>query len=356
MAKNSPKALPKSVDKLIAEYRKRELEIIETIVKTKATGGATEYQIRLLEKIQEILRSLTVYSVDFSRNTTEKEYEKGVSDSYKGMLAVGLTAFTFDELSTQHGRAILRKATQISEQFRQANFFVGRQIEDQLRKASLDALTKGGGTKVIKQNMIDNMVKSGINGITTIDGRTINLSAYAEMTAKTLPVQAYNDGMINNMVLSGNYYVKMSSHATSCPVCSPLQGRVYSINGTDPRFPALDVAFSGGYSSVHPNCKHQLSPYNPETSNTLGKDIAFSNRSFDIDPRSKKQIVAYDNRQKRNQKINFARQQFERYRLEIPEDTPKTFNSFWRNKESNSIKYQKLESKYRSNRLKNNQA
>ena len=64
---------------------------------------------------------------------------------------------------------------------------------------------------------------------------------------------------------------------STCPVCAPLEGRVYSKSGTDPDYPPLSMAFgkvdpAGGdnlantWLNIHPNCLHMLTKYT-----TVGK-------------------------------------------------------------------------------------
>ena len=45
---------------------------------------------------------------------------------------------------------------------------------------------------------------------------------------------------------------KISAHNTTCKLCAPLEGRVYSRSGTDPDFPPLAAAF-GKVDKVGPD-------------------------------------------------------------------------------------------------------
>lgn len=58
---------------------------------------------------------------------------------------------------------------------------------------------------------------------------------------------------------------KMSKHGTTCPVCAPYEGRVYSKSGENPDYPPLSAIFgkidragpealTNSYLNIHPNC------------------------------------------------------------------------------------------------------
>ena len=180
----------------------------------------------------------------------------------------------------------------------------------------------------------------------------MNISSYAETVARSTSREAQNRGLLDTVTTSNRDLVKMSSHATTCPVCAPLQGRVYSISGTSTEYPPLEFAYGGAYANVHPSCRHVLMPYVPELDEDREKIKQFSNRGFDIDPRSKSQIDNYNREQKKNAERNRDRRQWERYKMAMPDETPKTFSAFRKSKASGSKAWQDLESKYRSLRIK----
>ncbi len=69
-------------------------------------------------------------------------------------------------------------------------------------------------------------------------------------------------------------------------------------------------------------------PYVEELADDPEKDREFSNRPFDIDPRSKKQIDQYNKVQKKKRQLRADRRQWQRYKMVLPNDTPRTFSGF----------------------------
>jgi hypothetical protein len=229
--------------------------------------------------------------------------------------------------------------------------FVGRQIEDNIRQAGLEAiaqkLSTGATVKEAARIVKQKIMSQGINAIRDKQGRYISLDAYADTVARSTTREATNQATMNQLQYEGYDLVKMSSHATACPVCAVYQGRVYSISGHTPGYPALSIPFSGGHANIHPRCRHVIVPYIPSLADDAEGDKQFSNRSFDMDTRSKTAIERYNKDQADKRKLRMDRQQWERYKLALGEDAPKTLSGFRRMKGANSDRWQALQSDYR---------
>lgn len=94
--------------------------------------------------------------------------------------------------------------------------------------------------------------------------------------------------------------LEMSYHADCCPECAKYQGRVFSISGSDTRFPTLPAKISET-GKLHEGCRHRFAPYCYYPGAQLGINIMdesdkgyrieyvdaieFSNRPF-VDDRS----------------------------------------------------------------------
>ena len=237
------------------------------------------------------------------------------------------------------------------DDFNEAIGFVGRTVRDNIRQVGLEMVANkiatGQTVREVKKAIINKLIDEGVGGVVTKNGRTINLASYAETVARSTTREATNTATLNQLKDSGYDLVKISSHASKCGICAVYEGRVYSMSGNDSRFPKLSIAFSGVHMNIHPNCRHVLVPYIPAF-NDVNKDIEYSNRPFNVDPRNKQQIEAYNNIEKQKQQLRNDRRQWERYRLALPDDTPKTLSTFRQMKKANSQRYQELLSDYKS--------
>lgn len=345
--------LPQDVLKLIDIYRRAQQELILIIAEKEARGNVTYYRRAILKQVNEELQKLDKQAREWAGEVIAKHYQKGIDEAMKSLKKSGIDIDTVepDSFAQIHKAAIEILAQNCFDQLHDANAFVGRMIDDTVRQASIEAAAQkfatGSTVKEMKKLLIQKLIEEGINGIKDKRGRMISLDAYAETVARSTTREATNKAVLNQVSAIGYDLVQMSRHSPTCPICAPLQGRVYSISGRDPRFPPLTKAYSGPYANIHPNCRHVLTPYIPELAHDLQSDIEFSNRPFDIDPRSQRQIEAYNNAQKKKAKLRNDRNQWARYRLALPNDTPKTFSAFRRMKMANSEKWQALQSDYR---------
>ena len=93
-------------------------------------------------------------------------------------------------------------------------------------------------------------------------------------------------------------------------------------------------------------------PWTPagRTPDEIQKIKDFSNpkkNPYSVDPRSKAQIEAYRKKEAARAKWLDSYKQWEKYRVTIPDDTPKTFNTFLKHKLADDEKYQKWMKLYR---------
>lgn len=343
----------KLIQKLIDIYTKAQQDLINTIAEKEAKGNVTVYQKTLLKQIGQQLGELDKQSRELSYDIVEKYYK----DTMKEVSAIIETnpEEDFNNFVQLHTKAIKILAFNAYSNLNQANNFVGRRLNDAIRQAGIDAITQkiatGQTVKECKKNLVNALIDEGINGIKDKRGRMISLQAYADVVARSTTAETTNTATTNQLSSLGYDLVKMSSHNTTCPICSVYQSRVYSISGKDKRFPPLDTAFNGEYANIHPRCRHRIFPYIPDLADDLNSDIEMSNRSFEIDKESKKSIEDYNKQQTAKAQMRNDMNQYQRYKLALGNNAPKSFAAFRRMKYSNSGKYNELESQYRSLRL-----
>jgi hypothetical protein len=92
---------------------------------------------------------------------------------------------------------------------------------------------------------------------TSPKGRRLNLPYYTNLVTTTAYVYNKNNNTIIKMKANGLDLVKISSHINACPICKPLEGKIYSISGGDNKYPKLPF---GKYLNLHPGCYHYLIP------------------------------------------------------------------------------------------------
>lgn len=170
---------------------------------------------------------------------------------------------------------------------------------------------------------------------------------YAEMLARTTRTETQNIAMLGKALDDGNDLVECSTISPTCPTCATYQGRIYSISGNTPGYPALyKTAFRNGYSCIHPNCRHQFFPYFPKFHTTeereqLEKD---TRRPMDEEKQSDSARSAYARSQMQMRQWNKEMNEFAKMREHYGDNAPyKTLGAFRRayRSEEGSLPYAK---------------
>lgn len=86
-----------------------------------------------------------------------------------------------------------------------------------------------------------------------INGRNYQPGKYAELVVRTESRAAHSKATINRLVSNGWDIVQVTSHSTSCDVCSQFDGNKYSISGNDANYDILPEE-----PPFHPNCQHLI--------------------------------------------------------------------------------------------------
>lgn len=171
------------------------------------------------------------------------------------------------------GEATLLRLARSTQQVNLSEKKVNRLVEQGFAE---EATAQGS-----KRKLRDALLKKAVEGkyVSVVDRngdtRQYNVASYAELVARTKLIEAASQATISTATEVGSDLVQVSAHNTNCAVCAPYEGKIFSISGADPRFPALDAE-----PPFHPQCEHSLTVVVEEAlalDGTLEKYIAFSN-------------------------------------------------------------------------------
>jgi hypothetical protein len=220
-----------------------------------------------------------------------------------------------------------------------ANQFIGRSIEDNIRQAGLEAVASGvgGGVKEIKNVLLEKLKDNGIPAIKDKNGRLIKADAYASMVARTTTREAANKASMQAVQDAGYDLVKIPSHFSTCEICAVYEGRVYSISGNTAGYPKLDDVFSGGHSTIHPNCTHSAVPYIIKFDDNPAQTKAESNRPFELTASDKRSVDNYNKEQAVKARRRSDRAEWEKEKAKDPQSVPKTFSAYRAKKRAGTL-------------------
>jgi hypothetical protein len=341
------------VEELIRLFTSAQAELIRLLQTVEPRGSVYQYRKELLTQINKELALLNGKATPLMESLIKQAYIQGiilVNRKLGKKMKSTREADILKELSKTHRKTINVFIRNKLNELNDTQFFIGRQIKDNIQKATQEAiglkLSTNETLQECKKNILKNFSEQGITAIKTKNNRYIRMDAYAEMVARSTTREVTNTATILQVSELGYDLVKISEHPNACPICQKYQGRVYSISGKDKRFPKLDVAFSSGYANIHPNCRHVLEPY-IEAFNDVDKDIINSNRPFIEPSKADRQVQAYYQVQKEKAKLRADRLEYEKYKTMLRDETPASFAAFRRMKLANSDNYKKLKQKYK---------
>lgn len=368
----------KELEKLIQVFLKAETDIINEIGRLRSLGLVDYHAVAALERVQAILRKMENDAWEYVPRMIEKEFyvrapearkvEEPVAKHRAGYQnALALTGEQMDVVQ----RLVMNLMGEITDASMTVmatlqSALIGRVEPDVYRRVGLEQVAAqaaaGKGANKAVPEFVQQLVREGVTAFVDKAGRNWSLHTYCSMVSRTTRRQAEVLAVLTADPEQDLY--KISSHGTTCALCAPYEGRVYSRSGNDPDFPPLAEAFgkvdvngpdslANSWLNIHPNCLHVLLPWTPagRSEEEIQKIKDFSNpkkNPFAKDPRTEKQIKAYRRKEEGRAKWLADYRQWERYRMALGDKVPKTFQTFQKHKLAGDDKYKNWEKLYRT--------
>ena len=356
-------------------FLRTEQELIREITRKRAAGHVEYAEVAALERVQKILQNMVDTSWSYVPVMIEKIFYHSDKDAagYANARTItgtrSVTQIAIMEQLANNLQGELMEMAGTAKRSVENVFTIARLENDPYRKLALEQILRqeAAGKPWIKssQDLVKELETNGITGFTDKAGRKWSMQAYGNMAVRTTARQAE----VAALLTSDEYDLwQITKVGTTCPVCAPLEGRVYSKSGTNPDYPPLTVAFgkidpygsndlSNTYLNIHPNCLHSLVKYTTigKSAERIQKDKDFSSvekNPLSRDPRTKKQIAAYREKEKNRQKLLRDMKQHKEYRAILGNDIPKDFAKFRELKYNNAEKWDKIHILYQDDKLK----
>lgn len=371
----------RELERLIAIYLKAETDIINEIGRLRSQGLVDYHAVASLERVQAILRKMQSDSWTYVPKMIEKQFyvrvpearkildipetvEKHLAGYANAAALTGEQTTIVEQLTMQMMERITDAAITTMSTLQSA--IIGRVEPDIYRRVGLEQVAAmqatGRGVNKALPQFVETLRREGVTAFVDKAGRNWSLHTYCSMVARTTSRQAEILSVLTTDPAHDLY--KISSHGTTCGLCAPYEGRVYSKSGADPDFPPLASAFgkidpagpndlSNTWLNIHPNCLHVLLPWTPagRTPEEIQKIKDFSNpkkNPFTVDHRSQKQIEAYRKKERGRELWLRDYRQWEKYRMTLGDKVPKTFATFQKHKLADDEKFQKWAEEYRN--------
>lgn len=303
-------------------FLRTEQELIREINRKRRAGYVDYAEAASLERVQQTLQSMVNESWSYVPTMIETIFYHSAKDAAGYRNARVLTA-PQTAIVQQLSNNLLGQLTEASETAYKSVeklYTIARLENDPFREIALKQVlsqeASGSGWMMNSAKMAQEMQNRGIPAFVDKAGRQWSLRDYSNMAVRTTARQAEVAAILSADDYDLWQIVKIGS---TCPVCAALEGRVYSKSGTNPDYPPLTLAFGkvdkagpddlmNTYLNIHPNCLHSLVKYTTigKSEKQIQQDKDFSNpekNPLNRDPRTKKQIKAYQDKVKARQKL-----------------------------------------------------
>ena len=368
----------KELQKLIQIFLKAETDIINEIGRLRSQGLTDYSAVAALERVQAILRKMEADSWEWAPKAIEKMFYVRVPEARRiegETVAKHAAGYQNAALLTGEQHAvvdmlIMNLMGEITDASMTAmatlqSALVGRVEPDIYRRVGLEqvALRQATGQGVYKQlpGFVEALRREGVTAFVDKAGRHWSLHTYCSMVSRTTSRQAEVLASLTADPEQDLY--RITRTGTTCALCAPYEGRVYSKSGTSPDYPPLSDAFgkqdpngpntlTNTWLNIHPGCLHSIHSFTEagRSAKEIQEIKDFSNPAknpYSRDPRSQKQIEAYRAKERARAKWLREYRSWESYRLTLGDKVPKTFATFQKHKAADDNKYKRWKKLYR---------
>lgn len=253
---------------LRALFLRTERRIIDEITRKRAAGYVDYAEVAALERVQKYLQDMQDECWSYVPEMIEKIFYRSDKDA-AGYLNARVLTSTQASAVDQMANNLLGEIAEASEtayKTSQDFFTVGRLENDPFRSTALKQImgqeAAGTGWTQTSAQMAQELRNKGLTAFVDKAGRKWSLSDYCNMCTRTTARQAEVAALLTADDHDLWQIVKIGS---TCSVCAPLEGRVYSKSGINPEYPPLSLAFgkvdpsgpddlANTYLNIHPNC------------------------------------------------------------------------------------------------------
>lgn len=269
----------RELQKLISIFLKAETDIINEIGRLRSQGLVDYHAVAALERIQNILRKLENDSWEYVPKMIERQFyvrlpeaRKITEPAAKHIAGYGNAAELTGEQHAIVDTLVMNLMGEITDASMTAmatlqSALLGRTEPDVYRRVGLEQVAAmqamGKGVNPAIPDFVEALRREGVTAFIDKAGRNWSLHTYGSMVLRTTSRQAEVLAVLTADPEHDLY--KISSHGTTCALCAPYEGRVYSKSGQSPDFPPLSTAFgkvdpngpdtlANTWLNIHPNC------------------------------------------------------------------------------------------------------
>ena len=308
---------------------------------------------KMIRNIQNVMEQNHIEVSQLVTNDIQSLYEKELAQSIVELNKRGVEFSTNLNSQVQSGalQNILQDTTaDMSAAYATASALLIKNIDKVLNKVQqeiADGIMYGNTRRKTVKRVYDTFLENGITCFKTVDGKELPLDFYAETLVRTKTSTARIKAHSKTYKEAGVNLMEVVGASDPCPICGAYHNKVFSTDGQDERFPHVDVE---NIFPLHPNCRCSVLPYviEYEEEEDIQNKINDS-KNFDPkkDDRTEEQKKAYKDMQDARRKARQEMKDYDKIKIVLGNDAPKTLGAYRRMKREKSKGYIKLQSKMR---------
>lgn len=133
---------------------------------------------------------------------------------------------------------------------------------DIINRTTANVLAGVSTPQVALRRTLSEWSEKGIPALVDAKGRQWSTEAYVSMITRTMTNQVTNEMQNKRIQEYGVDLIEISSHIGARERCAPYQGRIFSLSGWHPQYPAFSTTSYGEPAGLFGiNCGHQQYPY-----------------------------------------------------------------------------------------------
>lgn len=131
-----------------------------------------------------------------------------------------------------------------------------KKMNDMLAEGFLETGSGTGTKRKVRDQLLGKLQNGQYIAVIDKNGKTEmwDVDAYSELVIRTKLQEASFQGVVDTALATGSDLIQISSHNTQCAICAEIEGRIFSLSGSDPDFPVMDFSLP-----LHPNDMHSSS-------------------------------------------------------------------------------------------------
>lgn len=280
----TPDQLSKATGPVVSIYRELETLLLEKIAETIAEDGfvleesIVEWQLSKLARMNGLTKEARKIIAKSARMSEEQiqaimqdagyEHLQQMDGQMEMLFQAGALVFRPQPLAEDNAvfeilQAYSRQAREELNMVNTTMLSQSQQIyRDIINQTTAELLAGVSTTQQVWRKTLTKWNEKGIPVLRRSDGATVSAEGHINTIVRSTVNNVTNE-MTNQRIRSyGTDLIEISSHVGARPKCAPYQGRIFSLSGTHPTYPAFSTTSYGEKDGLFGiNCGHQQYPF-----------------------------------------------------------------------------------------------